>query len=59
MEDSIREKAVRKWAALQDLRLARVTNPRLLAHLAATFLAAETTARAEFLDWLRRNGFLK
>lgn len=29
MEDSIREKAVRKWAALQDLSLARVTNPKL------------------------------
>jgi hypothetical protein len=28
-EDSIREKAVRKWAALQQLELARVTQPRM------------------------------
>jgi len=28
-EDSIREKAVRKWAALQQLDLARVTQPRM------------------------------
>jgi hypothetical protein len=28
-EDSIREKALRKWAALQELDLARVSQPKL------------------------------
>jgi hypothetical protein len=28
-EDAVREKAVRQWAALQDLSLARVSNPEL------------------------------
>jgi hypothetical protein len=28
-EDSIREKAVRRWAALQELALARVSDPKL------------------------------
>jgi hypothetical protein len=28
-EDSIREKAVRKWAALQELDLARVSQPKM------------------------------
>jgi hypothetical protein len=28
-EDAIREKAIRKWAALQELDLARVTQPKM------------------------------
>jgi hypothetical protein len=28
-EDAIRERAIRKWAALQELDLARVTQPRM------------------------------
>ena len=40
-EDSVREKAVRRWAALQELDLARVTNPKM--------------GRGFFLvDWVKR-----
>jgi hypothetical protein len=28
-EDTVREKAVRKWAALQELDLSRVSNPKM------------------------------
>jgi len=28
-EDAVRERAVRQWAALQDLDLARVSNPKM------------------------------
>jgi len=28
-EDAVREKAVRKWAALKELDLARVSNPKM------------------------------
>jgi len=52
-------KKTMKYAERQQRRKVKLWDAPILAHLAATFLAAKTATRAEFLDWLRRNGFLK